>query len=111
MIKSEVILTHFMNGNELTLCLHGEIDHHVAASIREEADGLIYRYRPQNIVFDLSKIEFMDSSGLGLIMGRYALAKKLGGTVSVLNPSIRVEKIFSLAGIERIIKIERSNLK
>ena len=95
----------------MTIRLSGEIDHHSALSLRGAADELIYRHRPSSVVLDLSGIEFMDSSGLGFIMGRYALLKKLGGEIVLLDPNERVEKIISLAGLERIISIERTEKK
>ena len=58
-------------GTVLKIKLRGEIDHHSALVLREEADSLIYRFRPQEVAIDLSTIEFMDSSGLGLLLGRY----------------------------------------
>ena len=67
---------------------------------------MIRQKRPQKLIVDMSAIELMDSSGLGLIMGRYALVKELGGETVVLDPSPRVEKIMSLAGLERIVKVE-----
>ena len=108
MIKTGGMLTHTNEGERLILKLSGEIDHHSALSLRQTADELIYRHRPKCAVIDLSSIEFMDSSGLGFIMGRYALQKKLGGEIMLLNPNIRIQKIIALAGLERIIKIERS---
>ena len=54
----------------------------------------------------MSEIDFMDSSGLGLIMGRYALMQRIGGDLIVRSPNERILKIFKLAGLERIIKIE-----
>ena len=60
------------------------------------------------MVMNLSKIDFMDSSGLGLIMGRYALVQKLGGTFSISEPSERVMRVFELSGLGRIIRIEKS---
>ena len=108
MIKTTGKLTYTHENGRLTLCLSGEIDHHSALVLREEADALIFRLRPSEVAIDLSTIEFMDSSGLGFIMGRYALAKKLGGDLFMKDPSPRVRKILSLAGIERIIKTERT---
>ncbi len=95
----------------LSILLKGEIDHHTAVSVRSAIDEKLYELRPNLLVMDLSRIEFMDSSGLGLIMGRYALMQKLGGEFSILNPSSRVQKIFELSGLGRIIKIENTEKK
>ena len=59
----------------------------------------------------LSKIDFMDSSGIGLIMGRYARMQKLGGALKIKDPSERVERICRLAGLERIVSIENGGEK
>ena len=100
-----------LNEGKLTIVLHGEIDHHSAVSVRTAIDEKLYELRPASLAMDLSRIEFMDSSGLGLIMGRYALMQKLGGEFSVVNPSSRVQKIFELSGLGRIIKIESIDKK
>lgn len=92
---------------EVTLC--GEIDHHHAVSIRTGIDEVIWQKRPSKTVLDLSGIEFMDSSGLGLIMGRYSLMQKLGGSLTLRNPNKRIVKIFDLAGLGRMILIEPEN--
>ena len=107
MIKTSGKLTHTLEGGRLTLKPTGEIDHHSAVAMREEADAIIYRTRPEVLAIDLSSIEFMDSSGLGLIMGRYKLARNLNCKTVIKNPGVRVSKILALAGMERIIKIER----
>ena len=91
------------------IVLEGEIDHHSAVSVRSAIDTKLYEFRPRHTVLDLSKIDFMDSSGLGLIMGRYALMQKLGGVFSVANPNERVMKIFDLAGLGRIITVEKDS--
>ena len=87
--------------------LCGEMDHHNAAAIRSELDKLIFDERPKKVAIDLSGIGFMDSSGLGFVMGRYSLLQKLGGTLVLEEPNDRVVKIFELAGLDRIIPIER----
>ena len=107
MIKTSGKLTHTQEDGRLTLKPTGEIDHHSAVDLREEADALIYRTRPDVLVIDLSSIEFMDSSGLGFIMGRYKLARTLNCKTVIKSPGARVSKILALAGMERIIKIER----
>lgn len=90
----------------LEVTMLGEIDHHSAVNLRTALDEEIVRLCPNKTVLDLSEIEFMDSSGLGLIMGRYALMQRLGGTLSLKNPNERIVKIFELAGLGRIVCIE-----
>ncbi|MBO5938011.1 MAG: STAS domain-containing protein [Clostridia bacterium] len=90
----------------LVLTLYGEIDHHSAVQIRTEIDTLLLEEQPRKVVLDLSHIEFMDSSGLGLIMGRYSLMQKLGGELMLRKPHERLVKIFTLAGLQRMVKIE-----
>lgn len=91
----------------VTLTLYGEIDHHSAGQIRTEIDAILYEERPKKAVLDLSHIEFMDSSGLGLIMGRYALMERLGGELTLCNPHERLVQIFELAGLQRMVRIEQ----
>ena len=91
--------------------LVGEIDHHSAVAVRTAIDDMIRSKRPCELVVDMSAVDFMDSSGLGLIMGRYALVKQYGGTLAVLDPSPAVLKIMRLAGMERMISILRTKVK
>ena len=111
LIKTSGKLSYTIESGVLTLSLGGEIDHHSALPLRQSADELIYRYRPLTLVLDLSGIEFMDSSGLGLIMGRYSLMERIGGETCVLDPSPATERIMSLAGMERVISIIHSGAK
>ena len=108
MVKEEKKFSYKIDDDVLEIKLIGEIDHHSAVSVRSDIDGLIFESRPKKVVLDLSEISFMDSSGLGLIMGRYALIKDLGGTLSLRAPTVAVMKILSLAGMERMIKIDKS---
>ena len=108
MVNEEKRFSYKIDDGVLEVKLVGEIDHHSAVSVRSNIDGLIFDLRPQKVVLDLSEISFMDSSGLGLIMGRYALIKDLGGSLSLRAPTVAVMKILSLAGMERMIKIEKS---
>ena len=95
-------------GCYLKIKLRGEIDHHTATTIRNAMDSEIYKKRPRGLILDMSSVGFMVSSGLGLIMGRYAVMKELGGEVVIQNPSPAIEKIMFLAGMERVVKIENS---
>ena len=108
MVKEEKRFIYKFDEGVLEVKLVGEIDHHSAVNVRSGIDGLIFDLRPQKMVLDLSEISFMDSSGLGLIMGRYSLIKDLGGTLSLRAPTVAVMKILSLAGMDRMIKIEKS---
>jgi stage II sporulation protein AA (anti-sigma F factor antagonist) len=106
MIKENKLFLHTMNEDVLEIKLLGEIDHHSAVGVRKDIDELIFQNRPSRTVLDLSQISFMDSSGLGLIMGRYSLMKELSGSLILRAPTEAVMKILKLAGMERMIKIE-----
>ena len=87
--------------------LSGDIDHHSAKDARESVDNLIRRNNPAELELDLSAVDFMDSSGLGLVLGRYKKQTDMGGKMKIVNPTKRVMQILQLAGVEKIIKIER----
>lgn len=111
MVKENSLFTYEEKESGLEIKLLGEIDHHNAVRVRADIDELIFESRPQKLVLDLSDISFMDSSGLGLIMGRYSLIRDLGGTLSLRDPTAAVMKIISLAGMERMIRIEKVKLE
>ena len=92
-------------GSILSIRIRGEIDHHTAAAIRQGIDATLFEKRPKTLILDLSAVGFMDSSGLGLIMGRYSVMKELGGEMTVWNPSPETRAILTLAGMERLVKI------
>ena len=96
-------------GDLLVVTVRGEIDHHTAVAIRNGIDAVLFDTRPAHLRLDLSGVGFMDSSGLGLIMGRYNLMQKLGGELTVRNPNRRIVDIFELAGLGRIVKVEKKN--
>lgn len=89
----------------LTATLLCEIDHHSAVAVRETIDKELYKTMPQKLIFELSNVNFMDSSGLGLVLGRYAKSHEMGTEVIIKNPSQRIEKIFRMAGADKLIKI------
>ena len=102
----EDIIKSVSSGKSLTIFLEGDIDHHSARRIRSRIDTKVYIQRPDEVVLDLSKVCFMDSSGLGLILGRYAKAMELGIAFKVANPTPEIRRILDLAGTERLMKIE-----
>ena len=93
-------------GSILSIHIRGEIDHHTSSAIRTGIDSTLFEKRPQRLILDLSGVSFMDSSGLGLIMGRYSVMRELGGEMTVWNPSPETRTILTLAGMERLVKIE-----
>ena len=107
MAKSNCKLVVSCDDGVLVAALSGELDHHGAVAVRTLIDKQIREHLPQRTVIDLSELDFMDSSGLGLIMGRYALMDKLGGKLIVRNPNERIVKIFKLAALERMVSIEK----
>ena len=92
----------------LRIEITGDVDHHTAKFIRGEIDKAIFYYRPRVALLNVGNVDFMDSSGLGLILGRYTSVKEVGGTLKIVDPSKDIEKILALAGIERLIPIVRS---
>ena len=92
--------------------LKGEIDHHTAPEIREAIDdALSSSESAKTLVLDFSEVSFMDSSGVGLVMGRYRYASTLGKKVRVDNLDNRNYKIMQMSGIEKIAQISRKDVK
>jgi stage II sporulation protein AA (anti-sigma F factor antagonist) len=88
----------------LIIRLNEELDHHNAIRIREKADKLIDRNNIKHIIFDFSGAGFMDSAGIGVVMGRYKKVIFIGGKTAVANVSTAVDRIFRLSGLYKIIE-------
>ena len=88
----------------LVIKLTEELDHHNAIRIREKADKLIDRNNIKHIIFDFTGAGFMDSAGIGVIMGRYKKVIFIGGKTAVANVSSSVDRIFKLSGLYKIIE-------
>lgn len=82
-----------------------KLDHHLAVQLKEEADLLIETYHVKTLVFDFSNTEFMDSSGIGVLIGRSRNLSFSGGNVVAVNLSPRVEQIFRISGLQRLITV------
>ena len=82
-----------------------EIDDCSVQKIRRKADYEIERYMPRKVVFDFDSVTFMDSAGIGLIIGRYKFANMLGGKLEVVNLTQSVRKIFEMSGILKLIPV------
>lgn len=86
----------------LLLEITEEIDHHAVEIIRRKADYEITRYMPRKVIFDFRHVTFMDSAGIGMVLGRYKMMKMLGGSVEMINVSPMLKKIFEMSGITKI---------
>ena len=86
-----------------------EIDDYTVRKIRSRADYEIERYMPKRVVFDFDSVTFMDSAGIGLIIGRYKFVNMLGGKLELTNLTQNVKKIFEMSGILKIIPVVEIN--
>lgn len=85
--------------------LDGELDHHSAGGIRDEIDLAVGRTTPETLILDFGEVTFMDSSGLGLVMGRYKVMKDIGGRVRLENTPVHIKKVMRVAGMDRFAEI------
>ena len=86
-----------------------DIDDHSVQKIRRRADYEIERYMPKRIVFDFDSVTFMDSAGIGLLIGRYKFANMLGARLEISNLTQSVRRIFEMSGILKLIPIVDNN--
>ncbi len=94
--------------DKLFIKITGEIDHHNASVIRESVDIEVKSGGIRQLVFDFRELEFMDSSGIGILMGRYKLMQMYGGSVCVLGACDYIEKIIRLSGLENLISLQKA---
>ena len=87
----------------LILKITDEIDDHNVQNIRRKADYEIERYMPKKIIFDFNCVTFMDSAGIGLIIGRYKFANMIGAKLELSNLTQSVRRIFDMSGILKLI--------
>ncbi len=91
----------------VTAYLSGEIDHHCAAPIREEIDSHLQDGQVTLLILDFGGVTFMDSSGIGLVMGRYRQMQYVNGSVQVVNTPPHIYKVMRIAGLHKLATIER----
>ena len=91
--------------NYLCIRMPKEVDHHGAAGIREHADKLLLDDKVRNIVFDFEDTTFMDSSGIGIIIGRYRKISCFGGKVYAIDADERIRRILRASGMSSIIEV------
>ena len=94
----------------LVAYLSGEIDHHIAKSIRQEIDRACEESAARLLILDFKDVTFMDSSGIGLVMGRYQLMQTLGGEMALSNLPASIKRVMRLAGLDRLAVLDQSSL-
>ncbi len=96
------------SGSVIIAYLIGEIDHHTAGEVRDKIDSAIQFKKPNHLIIDFRNVTFMDSSGIGLVMGRYRLMKSISSqtTLEIKNVTPQTKKIMELAGLGRLAIIK-----
>jgi stage II sporulation protein AA (anti-sigma F factor antagonist) len=103
-IKLEI---QYLNEDKiLKLKITEELDHHAVEKLRRKADYEIERYIPRKVIFDFNNVSFMDSAGIGLILGRYKNVSILGGKLEIINVSEQVNKILKMTGVSKLVQIK-----
>ena len=99
-----------MEIKQTVLCirLQGELDHHTAESLKEKATEAIEKHNVRHIIWNLEALSFMDSSGLGVILGRYKQIKQQQGEMVVCAISPSVKRLFEMCGLFKVIQMESS---
>ncbi len=93
----------YNDGKRVTAALSGDIDHHAAREIRTELDDVIARSRPELLILDMANVGFMDSSGIGLILGRTRAVRAVGGELLVKNARREIAEVIRLSGLGAVI--------
>lgn len=91
--------------NELLIArLYGELDHHSVQPLRQQIDSMALQNQPSEVILDFSGVSFMDSSGIGLVMGRYKLAQELGATLRLCGLTSSTRRVMQVAGMDKLAK-------
>lgn len=97
-----------VSGEVVTARLSGELDHHSAREMRQAIDSAVELNMPTLLILDFEAITFMDSSGIGLVMGRYRNISKNGAKLHITGASPQIYKVMKLAGLERLARLEKT---
>jgi stage II sporulation protein AA (anti-sigma F factor antagonist) len=98
-----MILKFEKKGNILLIIMNGELDHHSSENVRVKIDNKIDELGSKNLIFDFSGVNFMDSSGIGVIIGRYKKVSEFGGKAAIINLKPNIKRVFELSGLFKII--------
>lgn len=102
---------YFTHDKTLIVSIGGEIDHHTCQDVKDDIERAYGKGIYKNIAFDLEKVEFMDSSGIGLLMGRVKSTALLGGQVVVYNASAQLESLLNMSGIGKVVRIYKDKVQ
>lgn len=97
-----------VNGEVITALLSGELDHHTAREMRTTIDSAVDLNMPTLLILDFSGISFMDSSGIGLVMGRFKNLSRSGAQLHITGASPQIYKVMKLAGLERLARLDKT---
>lgn len=98
-------ITVEISNRTLIATLSGELDQHTAKNVKDQLEYHIKNEDVINLIFNFSALSFMDSSGIGVIIGRYKLIDSLGGAVAIVNTSFAVDRMLTLSGIKKLIPV------
>lgn len=104
-------ITYIKKDKRLIFEIEEDIDECCVQKIRRRIDNEIQRYMPKEVIFDFSNVSFMDSAGIGIIIGRYKLINMIGGELKIANVNTQIQKIFEMSGLLRLIPVEQKNKK
>ena len=104
-------ITYIKKDKRLIFEIEEDIDECCVQKIRRRIDNEIQRYMPKEVIFDFSNVSFMDSAGIGLIIGRYKLINMIGGELKIANVNTQIQKLFEMSGLLRLIPVEQKNKK
>lgn len=96
---------HFMEDKTLLFEITEELDHHSCEKIRKRADYEIQRFMPKRVIIDFDRVLFMDSAGIGLVIGRYKTSSCYGAKLEIINVKEKIKRVFDMSGILKIIPI------
>lgn len=103
-----VTMTAEATGKVLCVRLEGELDHYYSEQVKEFVESEMETNQTQHLVWNLTNLSFMDSSGLGVILGRYRQVNEMGGSVTVCGLNTQVKRLFQLSGLFKIMYVEQT---
>ena len=106
-MKHTVSIEPCSGKNAVVIHLCGELDHHSAEKLRRDIDMELEKHGYTFCVIDMTGVSFMDSSGLGVLLGRYRLITEHGGTMTIKNPNKTIDRILKMSGIYSIVEVTK----